>query len=63
MDLARRTFPKCAYTVIYLPLQEESWIKCGGPIQVPSLRSTRLESGLLTSAEWLLLDQENSKRR
>jgi hypothetical protein len=37
--------------------------KYGGPIQVSSLCSTRLEAGLLTSAYWLIIDRDNYKMR
>jgi hypothetical protein len=35
----------------------------GGPINLSSLCSTRLESALLRSTKWLLLDRDNYKRR
>jgi hypothetical protein len=34
-----------------------------GPIQVSSLCSTRLEAGLLTSSDWIILDRDNYKVR
>jgi hypothetical protein len=51
-----------SYKVIY-HLKKKVGEKYGGPIQVASLCSTRLEEGLLKSADWLILDQDNYKRR
>jgi hypothetical protein len=50
------------YKVTY-HLKKKVGEKDGGPIQESSLCSTRIESGSLTSAEWILLGRENYKRR
>jgi hypothetical protein len=51
-----------SYKVTY-HLKKKVGEKYGWPIQVSSLFSTRLKAGLLTSADWLILDQDNYKRR
>jgi hypothetical protein len=51
-----------SYKVTYR-LKKKVGKKYGGPIQESSLCSTRLESGSLTSAEWILLGRDNYKRR